>query len=201
MCSPLEPIIHINAEHVDEATDLLARAFADDPLMQVLFHESAKEGIPALMRFACQVRLVLGWPLLGYQENTRLLGVVGLSEGMNVDWPEELHLHYKNLKDQIGSDAIDRLEQYSEIVNSHRPETQHIYVAVLGVDPSKQGSGIGRALLEASLVTSQHHPQSRGLYLDTENPANVPFYKRMGYQITHQEEFDGVTIWFFHRNH
>ncbi len=57
----------------------------------------------------------------------------------------------------------------------------HWYLMALGVEPSKQGKGIGEALIEP--VLSRADGEGSPCYLETFNERSLPFYKRHGFQI------------------
>ena len=59
-------------------------------------------------------------------------------------------------------------------------EEPHWYLAMIGVDPAQQGRGIGSAILAHSLAPCDE--QGLPAYLESSNPANVPLYKRHGFE-------------------
>jgi ribosomal protein S18 acetylase RimI-like enzyme len=62
------------------------------------------------------------------------------------------------------------------------PTYPHWYLPWLGVDPAVQGRGLGTRLLQPCLDTVD---QSRlPAYLETPNPRTIPFYKRLGFEVT-----------------
>lgn len=62
------------------------------------------------------------------------------------------------------------------------PTFPHWYLPWLGVDPARQGNGIGSELLAHCLriVDSDHLPA----YLETPNPKTIRFYERHGFVVT-----------------
>jgi GNAT superfamily N-acetyltransferase len=58
---------------------------------------------------------------------------------------------------------------------------EHWYLAVLGVEPARQGQGVGGALMQPVLAQAdaQHWP----CYLETQKERNVPFYRRHGFEV------------------
>jgi ribosomal protein S18 acetylase RimI-like enzyme len=70
------------------------------------------------------------------------------------------------------------------IAERERPPGSHFYLSILAVHPEFQGSGCGRALLEAVHARSERHPRSTGVCLETENSKNVRFYEHLGYRVT-----------------
>jgi ribosomal protein S18 acetylase RimI-like enzyme len=69
-----------------------------------------------------------------------------------------------------------------EQMDAAHPAYPHWYLPWLGVDPAQQGRGLGRQLLRPCLeiVDQSHQPA----YLETPNPRTIPFYQRLGFEIT-----------------
>jgi GNAT superfamily N-acetyltransferase len=67
------------------------------------------------------------------------------------------------------------------------------YLWALGVEPARQGQGIGGALLDSvhRLADEQRLP----CYLETETEGNVWFYARRGYQVIFEGEIVGLRLW------
>ncbi|MBV8218295.1 MAG: GNAT family N-acetyltransferase [Solirubrobacterales bacterium] len=74
-------------------------------------------------------------------------------------------------------DAFSVLEQ----MDARHPEDAHWYLPWLGVDPARQGTGLGSDLLKQCLkhVDTHHLPA----FLETPNPRTVPFYERHGFAV------------------
>jgi GNAT superfamily N-acetyltransferase len=192
-------VTHLDRSTLSDAVDVLARAFTKDPManyMLEISNISLDESLKALFVFSCEVRLLLDWPLLGiWVDNDQLAGVAGITVPGNVEWPEALQVVYENLKKQIGSQAISRLETYSQIADTNRPSEPHYQLGMIGVDPKYQGQGCGGKLLDVVTEMSESHPDSTGVWLDTENPRNVPYYQRFGYEIKAHSTLDGIDVW------
>jgi ribosomal protein S18 acetylase RimI-like enzyme len=184
---------------LSEAVDVLARAFANDPMAQYMLgvsNLSLDKSLKELFVFSCEVRLLLDWPLLGvWTDNDQLAGVAGMTLPGHVEWPESLQIVYKNLKSQIGSQAVSRLETYSQLADTNRPAEPHYQLGMIGVAPEHQGKGFGGRLLDTVSEMSGTHPESSGVWLDTENPRNVPYYQRFGYEIKAHNILDGIDVW------
>jgi ribosomal protein S18 acetylase RimI-like enzyme len=75
----------------------------------------------------------------------------------------------------------DILAVLGQMDDAH-PRFPHWYLPWLGVDPSLQGRGLGRELIEHCLriVDEDHLPA----YLETPNPRTIPFYERYGFEVT-----------------
>jgi GNAT superfamily N-acetyltransferase len=92
-------------------------------------------------------------------------------------------------------DILRRLTRTERMVASlhrqHAPAT-HWYLAQLGVDPARQGQGIGSALLHPMLIRLD--TQGLACYLETMNVANVPFYQHHGFRVVAQASLPGTRL-------
>jgi len=192
-------VTHLDRNHLSEAVGVLARAFANDPManyMMGVSNTSLEESLNELFLFSCEVRLLLDWPLLGvWADHDQLAGAAGISLPGEVEWPESLQEVYENLKKKIGPDAVSRLETYSQIADTNRPAEPHYQLGMIGVDPEHQGRGCGGQLLHSVNEMSESHPKSTGVWLDTENPRNVPYYQRFGYEVKAHSMLDKIDVW------
>jgi GNAT superfamily N-acetyltransferase len=68
-----------------------------------------------------------------------------------------------------------------------RPREPHFYLAILGVLPSRQGMGLGSALLGHTL--SRLDEADMPAYLENSNPDNTPLYERHGFRV-----FDEISL-------
>jgi GNAT superfamily N-acetyltransferase len=68
-----------------------------------------------------------------------------------------------------------------------RPREPHFYLAILAVLPSRQGTGLGSALLGHTLGRLDEAGMSA--YLENSNPANTPLYERHGFRV-----FDEISL-------
>ncbi len=68
-----------------------------------------------------------------------------------------------------------------EGMGQYHPHEPHWYLAMVGVDPARQGQGLGSAMLKAGLERCD----ADGLiaYLESSNPKNVPLYERHGFEV------------------
>jgi len=76
---------------------------------------------------------------------------------------------------------------------------RHWYLSTLGVDPPRQGQGIGGALLRPVLARAD----AEGLfcYLETEKEQNVRFYRRHGFEVAVEHDLPkgGPHFWTMRR--
>ncbi len=80
-------------------------------------------------------------------------------------------------------------------VDGLRPKEPHWYLATLGVEPPRQGHGVGSALLLSTL--DRIDESGRPAYLESSKDRNVPFYARFGFEVVEElhPEAGTPTIW------
>lgn len=67
-----------------------------------------------------------------------------------------------------------------EAMAGYEPKEPHWYLPIIGVDPARQGRGLGAALLRP--VLAQCDRACLPAYLELTNPRNRPLYERHGFQ-------------------
>jgi ribosomal protein S18 acetylase RimI-like enzyme len=67
----------------------------------------------------------------------------------------------------------------ADAMERHHPHEDHYYLAFVAVAPRYQGTGLGSAILEATLKRADegHMPA----YLENSNPRNTRLYERAGF--------------------
>jgi GNAT superfamily N-acetyltransferase len=64
---------------------------------------------------------------------------------------------------------------------SYHPHEPHWYLPLLGVDPARQGQGLGGRLLEHA--TRLFDRNGAVAYLESSNPRNISLYQRHGFEV------------------
>jgi ribosomal protein S18 acetylase RimI-like enzyme len=83
-------------------------------------------------------------------------------------------------------------------MHAGHPDEAHLFVWMLTVSPNAQRSGVGRALL--SKATARADDLGVPTYLDTANPANLPYYGSHGFDNVGQTPLPrGAPLWFMLR--
>jgi GNAT superfamily N-acetyltransferase len=94
-----------------------------------------------------------------------------------------------------GPGPIVRGLRTSAAQDGGHPVDEHVFLWFLAVDPPHQRTGVGRALL-ARVFEDAEAP----VYLDTSNPANLPYYARFGFEEIGKAALPrGATMWFMRR--
>jgi ribosomal protein S18 acetylase RimI-like enzyme len=89
---------------------------------------------------------------------------------------------------RVVGDAVDALEQHR---HRHAPQP-HYYLSALGVDPDRQGEGIGSALVRP--VLDRCDRDRFPAYLETAAARNVLLYERLGFDVLEELDLPGTDI-------
>ncbi len=82
----------------------------------------------------------------------------------------------------------------AQMDKAHPDDRPHWYLAVLGTDPDYQGKGLGSAVMQP--VLDRCDADGVGAYLESSKEANIPFYRRHGFEVTGELRFpEGPPIW------
>ncbi len=176
---------------------MLARAFDDDPVTRWFYRRDSARPKWAGRFFAWQLRRLLPQ---GQVHTTD--GAVGAAVWALPDRWRETPRESARLLAATGPALITRLPTVlagvTRVERNH-PSEPHLYLSVLGTEPSHQGEGIGSALLAPGLALCD----TEGLpaYLESSKEANVAFYARFGFQVTQEVRLprDGPRVWLMWR--
>ena len=93
----------------------------------------------------------------------------------------------------------DRLEAWreaEELVAAHRPDHDWV-LATVAVAPAAQGCGLGKAVVTAGLEAIDG--QGGTCLLETSDPRNLPFYRRLGFTTDALVSTPGPLVWIMTR--
>ncbi len=165
--------IRLDARQVKAASELLGRAFMKDPMWEYLAPGLARRARVLPPSFGITVRYSLRY------------GEVYTTPAL--DAPLELGL--------MGLLRYTAVENYTGEIHKRTLPGRHWYLWVIGVEPARQGQGIGAMLIQPVLARAD----AGGLpcYLETMNEANVPFYQKHGFKVVSEGEIPrrGLRVW------
>ncbi len=198
-----KPIIRIAKDSLEEATEVLARAFDDDPIIRYFLSghtDDYQEKLREVFRYQCLMYVEMNLPIFGTVEDSRITGIACLSGPEKKDRPDSLIEADKKFEKSMGTESFGRIKRYMNLGKKHTPEKPHHYLAALGVHPDSRDHGYARLLLDRVVEISEKHGTSTGIYLETAKSKNVEMYKHFGYNLLAEEKLDGVVdLWYMFR--
>jgi len=169
------------ASEIDVASHALGRAFYDDPLMMYLMPSDARRTRVMTYVMRCAVRMA-------YPEGESYI-LDTPDNGAALFLPPErrkvpaARIFGAILPDswRFGFGPIARYVAVTKEFEAKHPPEQHWYLAALGVEPDRQGQGLGGRLISTVL----RHAEAEGttVYLETNKPRNVVFYQKHGFRV------------------
>ena len=169
-------------DDVDVVADLLAAAFADDPLMAWMFTDPTKAAIHRRQFFAIGARSGVegGHAHLLVDDDEVVAAAVWSGPGRQLyggPFGEQAGVLVLAAEGERARQVGEGLAPMREL----RPEEPHFYLGLLGVSPERRGGGLGARLLDASLEVVDRF--GAVAHLESSNPRNVSLYERAGFEV------------------
>ena len=187
------------AAHLQKpASEVMGRAFLNDPLWKYLVPDDAKRARVVPLSMGILVRYSF---LYGEIFTTPTLDGIAclLTPGKTAPTLRRLMwIGIRNAPLQLGWTGFRRyatIENFSGEVHKRAVPGMHWYLWGLGVEPSRQGQGIGGLLIKPVLARADN--DGLPCYLETMNERNVPFYVKHGFKIVSDEGVPrhGLRVW------
>ena len=168
-------VIAAEAHDADRVFGVLTLAFAADPPNRWMYPEPVEylRYFPDFARALGGAALPLGTAFVSQDYSAAALW---LAPGVS---PDEQAL--RNLiEESISSEKRADIARVIEEMARYHPEEPHWYLPFIGVDPARQGNGLGAALLRP--VLAECDKMRLPAYLELTNPRNRPLYERHGFK-------------------
>jgi len=164
----------------EQAASTLGKAFGDDPVMCWTIGPGRDVAQRMTLLFSREIALELA-------DDDHLVDVTadgcGVALWHDVDqWKNTPVQMIKMLPASIRTFGrrLPRAARTLAMIERVHPHEPHRYLSYLGVHPSRQGQGLGGALLSSMTAECDEHGLSA--YLESSNPRNVPLYARHGFE-------------------
>jgi ribosomal protein S18 acetylase RimI-like enzyme len=157
----------------------LAKAFADDPVMAILFGGHSVPERPATRFFEMMAGVQLGHGHV-YSTAGHQAAAIWAPPG---HWRLPLGQVVKNAPTAIrvfGRRFVTSLRVLNVLEKNH-PHEPHYYLEFIGTDPGAQGKGLGTALMQPMIDRCDE--EGVGAYLESSKESNVGFYARFGFEV------------------
>lgn len=169
-------------------SEMLGRAFFDDPVMEFLIQDAAvrRAKLPRLFRLF----LRLGMPY-GACDVTPGYEAAALWRPPGC-WHMPFFQYIINGPDLLGifglRDAL-RAMSVMDVVEKQHAKEPHFYLQVLGTDPAKQGKGFGGIAIRRHLAIAD--AARMPCYLESSKVSNIPIYQSFGFELTGEIKLPG----------
>ena len=174
--------VHATAADLPAVTEVLVAAFADDPVQQWLFAPAADPdaGRRALFEIFVEDYFWLGHLHVVVDAGGIAGAALWSPPDRGVLRGDRVGVLLGALTPHLGDELVPRLGELAR-THEHRPVEPHLYLGILGVDPSRQSHGHGTSLLGPTLADCDR----TGLmaHLESSNERNIPFYERHGFEV------------------
>lgn len=159
----------------DSAVDIITLAFAADPMARWTWPQARQylAAIPQMTRAFGGKAFSSG---SAFCTDDHAGTALWLPPGVRPDEDELDAVIERTVERARSVEAAPIFEQMA----AYHPAEPHWYLAMIGVDPARQGQGHGNALMACALA--QCDRDQAPAYLESSNPRNVPFYQRHGFE-------------------
>jgi ribosomal protein S18 acetylase RimI-like enzyme len=194
---PQNLIVPAAVADVPALAEVLARSFHDDPMIMwpLLSGDDAGDRIRVMFLWLDMDMAAEGW-------TWRTEDGAGVMVLIPPDGGERMVELDRVTGPRIGAlcpDGGARYTAFWEWILNGFPDEPHWFIEHLGVDPSRQGEGIGSSLLRFAMgkISADGLP----VFLETGRERNVDYYTRFGFEVFHDEDApdSGPHIWFMRR--
>lgn len=158
------------------AVGVITLAYGTDPLARWTFPDPDQylEHFPEFIRALAGKSFESGTAYLAPNSGGAALW---LPPGTEPDEDALIGLFWNSTSDEVQKDLFPMFER----MEAYHPREPHWYLPMIGVEPGRQGSGVGSALMQHALANCD----ADGLpaYLESTNPRSIPLYERFGFEL------------------
>lgn len=185
MTNKTRKIFRLNQTDVPQIVKVLCDSFFDYPVMRFVIDSAAdyQHKLKILINFFVMARIFRQEVLLGIGDRANPDGIALISSSENSLNPPELKDLRERVWSELGIQSRSNYQKFSDISGQFQVNFPNLHLNMIGIKRSAQGMGLGRQLIEQVHLFSLKDSDSKGVTLSTEDPAKVPFYKYMGYDI------------------
>jgi len=192
----------LGEDEFDEATAMLSRAFWPDPLIGFFSRGPLHEHRFGPLFFAADLADLRRYAEISVAEHDGRIGALAA-------WAPPGTLPRTGWsrvrRDLLAAAVLLRARHRAKAtrllaaVERRHPKEPHWYLALLGTDPAATGRGLATALLAPVLARCDENGDVA--YLETQKEANVAWYARAGFTLSHEIELDGTPkVWCLRRD-
>ncbi len=190
----MNDLFKLGKHDIDTSAENIAKAFYDYPMFQhILADKLNHENIKLFLMFLIKYSILYA---KAYASSREMEGIILFTEFKNYKFSliRSIRSGILSLM-KIGQDEGKKFNEFDRFtLETHKRiiKDNHIYIILIGVDPSKQGQGYGQKLMQYVLKIAEEKGQS--CYLETHGEKNVSFYKQLGFKVVSEDILPGTDI-------
>lgn len=179
----------IRAEYKDKdcIVKILSQSFADNKSVNYIIKQDKKRAkrIQRLMEYSFEVCFQFGEVFLSDDKKGCAL-ILFPDKKKNI--LRSILLDAGLIISSISLSNIKKVLDRESRIKKFHPKELMYYLWYIGVEPALQNKGIGGNLLKE--VIENANSIGRKIYLETSTLQNIPWYKKFGFKIYHEFDFD-----------
>ena len=185
----------VRSDQVEAAANTLAEAFWDDPLMQIVAPNEKKRATVGPWFFAKSIAYGLRWGDVSSNDDASAVAIWFPPGNTDITLGRMLRVGMGALPFRAGINGFVRfMRAISAVEKFHKAvKGPHWYLMAIGTSPTRQGTGLGSALL--GLGTSEADAAGIPCYLETATESNVAYYSKRGFEVTGQASLLGFILY------
>jgi len=199
MIADLNNLVRLEKSQVSAASEVLSRAFHDDPLFSSFIPDplQRKKKLHYLLEMIVHYSVSYG-EVYATSPNFEGVAVWLPSDRVEMTLWRGIRSGGLSIIINLGVRSTFRQLSVSDLMYSiHKRHiaSPHWYLYLLGVEPVLQGKGYASKLLKAMLARTDR--EGLACYLDNTNEKNLSMYQRFGFRVIEEYEVPrtGVSIW------
>lgn len=167
---------HASRADYDRSIAALVTAFIADPFIRWMFPDAKQylHYFPQVLKYFAGRAFDHG---SAYRSEDFKAAALWLPPGVGPDEEALGAVLKEGVAAELQGEAFAVLEQ----VGASHPQVAHWYLPAIGVEPMLQGKGYGTALLARGIEVCDRGRVAA--YLEATNPANIPLYRRLGFEV------------------
>ena len=177
---------------VDIVSQMLARAFSDDPVMLHFLPQEAGRDAKLARLFKLLHKLALPHKSCFTTQNYECATLWRPPNEWHLPWWQYV-VNAPDMLGVFGGGAFKVMGAMDHIEKVH-PKKPHWYLQVIGTDPPKQGKGFAGVLMRSQLAVAD--ASGVPCYLESSKDTNIPVYRSFGFEIVREIHLpNGPTLW------
>jgi len=181
----------ITREHCDKASDILANAFSEKPMLKILeiSNQDMKNMFEMMVRFCLKYGEV-------FATSPNLEGIMAFMPDTYADMKTWHMLRSGAIFPvmKIKKQLMDILKISGELMDKEKKNLTigpYIYLLSIGIEQGHQGKSLGVKLINALLEKADK--EKKAIYLETDTLSNVTLYEKFGFTVHKELLIPGIN--------